>query len=70
MWVRSVGLLLLVGGVALSYVGWRETSRIHEIEDQFEWEDAVYGPGAEVLGFGTIGACMILVGLLLLFRIL
>lgn len=70
MWIRLLGLLLILGGLALSYVGWRETSKIDEIEDQEEWEDAVYGPGGEVIGYATIGAFMILVGFLLLFRIL
>jgi len=70
MWIRLIGGLLAVGGLALAYVGWRETSKIEEISDQNEWEDAVYGPRGEVAGYGVIGALLILLGLLLLFRLL
>ena len=70
MWIRLIGGLLVVGGLALAYVGWRETSKIEEINDQRDWEDAVYGPRGEVVGYGVVGALLILVGFLLLFRLL
>lgn len=66
MIVRLLGLLLILTGSALSYFGWRESNRIRDIEDQEEWEDAVYGHGVEAGGYGTgFGALSICIGILL-----
>ena len=50
MWFRLLGLLLIIIGFALSYFSWRSSNKIQEIEDEWEWEDAVYG------GAGDLGA--------------
>ncbi len=71
MLIRLLGLVLILAGLALSYFGWRESSRIREIENEEEWEDAVYGPGGEAWGYGlAYGAILIFVGILLLLRVL
>ena len=70
MWIRLIGALLVFGGLALSYIGWRETSKIDEIEDQREREDAAYGEQGMVYGYIVIGAILILFGSLLVFRLL
>lgn len=71
MWIRLIGLLLILAGLALSYFSWRSLSKIQEIEDEEEWEDAV-NRGAGELGFwGTaVGAGMILFGGLLVLGVL
>jgi len=71
MWIRLVGLLIILGGFALSYFAWQSWGKIQEIEDEQEWEDAVYGGGGDFGGLGMIvGAGMILFGGLLALRIL
>lgn len=63
-----VGLLLIVIGLTLSYFGWRASTRIEDIEDQIEWEDAVYGSGGGEVGWYGIafGALSIFIGIIML----
>jgi hypothetical protein len=70
MWVRLIGFILIVVGFSLAYVGWREISKIDEIDDQIEWEDAAYGSRGQVAEFLVIGSFLILVGALLTLRLL
>jgi hypothetical protein len=61
------GLILIVGGLALSYFGWRASTLLNDIDDHEEWEDAVYGiggGGAEMGWLGiALGALMIFMGI-------
>lgn len=71
MWTRLVGLLMILAGFALAYFGWRSSSKIQEIEDEQESEDAVYSGQGDFGGLSmVIGAGMILFGGLLALRIL
>jgi hypothetical protein len=65
MWLRLLGLFQILAGLALSYFAWHVNSKIQEIDDQEEWDDAVYGSGAgDLAGYSMVfGAGMILVGL-------
>jgi hypothetical protein len=61
-----LGLLLILAGLALSYFGWRASTLVGDIEDQEEWEDAVYGTGGGASEMGwlgiTVGALLVIVG--------
>ena len=71
MWIRLVGLSLIFVGFSLAYFGWRSWGKIQEIEDDEEWEDAVYGGAADLCGWSmVIGAGMILFGGLMALRVL
>jgi hypothetical protein len=71
MWVRLLGLLLILAGLGLSYFSWWSSNKIQEIEDEEEWEDAVYGGAGDFGGYSMVlGAGMILFGGLLLLRVL
>ena len=62
---------MILAGFALTYFGWRSSSKIQEIEDDEEWEDAVYSGQGDFGGLSmVIGAGMILFGGLLALRIL
>jgi hypothetical protein len=71
MWIRPIGLLMILVGFALAYFGWRSSGQIQEIEDEEEWEDAVYGGAGDLGGLSmVVGAGMILFGGLLALRVL
>jgi hypothetical protein len=71
MWIRLLGLLLILVGLVLSYFSWWSLSKIQEIENEEEWEDAVHGGAGNLGGFSmVVGAGMILFGGLLLLRVL
>ena len=71
MWTRIIGLLMILAGFALAYFSWRSSSKIQEIDDDEEWEDAVYGGRGDMGGLSmVVGAGMILVGGLLALRVL
>ena len=71
MWIRLLGLLLILVGLVLSYFSWWSLSKIQEIENEEEWEDAVYGGAGDLGGFSmVVGAGMMLFGGLLLLRVL
>lgn len=62
---------MILAGFALAYFGWRSSSKIQEIENEEEWEDAVYSGQGDLGGLSmVIGAAMILFGGLLALRVL
>ena len=69
MWMSLAGVVLIVVGFVLAYLGWRAMSASDEIESQEEWEDAVYGPQGQSGVFLIFGALVILGGLLLVLRL-
>jgi hypothetical protein len=70
MWVRLLGLAMIIVGLALSYFSWRSSNKIQEIEDEWEWEDAVYGGAGDAGGLSmVVGAGMILFGILFALRV-
>lgn len=71
MWIRLIGLLIILAGLALSYFAWRSLGKIQEIENEQDWEDAVYGGAGDLGGWSMIvGPLMILFGGLLALRVL
>ena len=71
MWIRLVSFLIILVGFALAYFGWRSAGKIQEIENDEEWEDAVYGGAGDLGGLSLVGgAGMILLGGLLALRVL
>lgn len=71
MWIRVIGLRMIVVGFALSYFAWRSSAKIQDIEDEEEWEDTVYGGAGDLWGLSmVVGAGMILFGGLLALRVI
>jgi hypothetical protein len=54
MLVRLLGLLLILAGLGLSYFSCRSSNKIQEIEDEEEWEDAVYGGAGDLRFYSMV----------------